>query len=157
MGKVKITIGDWSEDGHNQYDEFVYESNKSVKDIRQAYKDSCKLTGLQFNHNENYTGTEVHNSYGTPYHICTEYDEDTISDIAMGILMEHDIEVGSDYLSVDEFAELIIDFIKLSLPDLVLEEASFKKSELRDISAVNGWWNHELNVGFGYGLYGKIN
>lgn len=34
-------------------------------------------------------------------------------------------------LTEDNFIELIIEFIKLSLPDLILEEASFKKSELK--------------------------
>lgn len=29
MNKVKITIGDWSQDGHNQYEEFVFETNKT--------------------------------------------------------------------------------------------------------------------------------
>lgn len=43
--------------------------------------------------------------------------------------------------------------IKLSLPDLILEEAKFKRSELKNIEPVNGWWNPELNCQFGYGLY----
>ncbi len=151
--KVKITIGDWSQDGHEEYDEFVFDSNKTVHEIRQAYKDSCKLTGLQFNYNKNYTGLPEHNSYGTDRHICTEYNENEITDLALNILKEHGIDINVDKLDIDVFLKLLIDFIKLSLPDLVLEEAAFKKSELREIPAVNGWWNDELNVGFGYGLY----
>lgn len=42
MSKVKLSIGDWSQDGHNQSEDFVYEVNKTVSEIRQGYKDSCK-------------------------------------------------------------------------------------------------------------------
>lgn len=153
MNIVKLSIGDWSEDGHNQYEEFVYNSNKSVNEIRQAYKDSCKLTGLQFNHNENYSSRTEHSEYGSKRHICTEYQDDEISEFAKGILEEHHIVVNSNSLDVDTFTNLLIEFIKLSLPDLILEEASFKRSELKNIDAINGWWNKELNVQFGYGLF----
>jgi hypothetical protein len=153
MGKVKLTIGDWSQDGHNQYEEFVYESNKSVKEIRQAYKDSCKLTGLSFNHNEDYTGLGLRNR--NPRQIATEYQEPNLSDLAKEILTEFEIDY-TEYekeTGVENFTELLISFIKLSLPDLELEEASFKKSELKSIDAINGWWEQELNVQFGYGLF----
>lgn len=164
MNKVKITIGDWSEDGHSHYDVFVYESNKTVEEIRQAYKDSCKLTGISFNHNEDYTGLNV--GYGSERQIATEYDNPTISKLAEEIFLQHGIDVWEGlsksaftpddvvYIDGDEhFIEILVKFIKLSLPDLILEEGSFKKSELSSIAAVNGWWNPELNCQFGYGLY----
>jgi hypothetical protein len=49
--------------------------------------------------------------------------------------------------------ELILNFIKLSLPGFQWEEASYKRSELRKIPSLNGY-GPELNVQFGYGLYG---
>jgi len=158
--KVKLTIGDWSQDGHNQYDEFVYESNKTVQEIRQAYKDSCKLTGLQFNINEDYTGLNLtwqHPEYNKR-HICTEYEDSSVSDLAKEILKNHGIKLWEegeeDYIeSVEEFIDILIQFIKLSLPDLELKEASFKKSELKNIDPINSWWNDELNHQFGYGLF----
>lgn len=152
--KLKITIGDWSEDGHGVYEQFVFESNKTVKEVQDAYKASCKLTGLQFNHNDNYTGiVDNYRNYRNDRQICTEYEDSEISEFALDILKEHGIIIDDDNLDEDSFLKLLIDFIKLSLPDLELEEASFKKSELKDIPAVNGWWNKELNVQFGYGLY----
>lgn len=152
--KVKITIGDWSQDGHNQYEEFVFESNKTVKEIRQAYKDSCKLTGLSFNHNEDYTGLNL--GYGTGRQIATEYGDVNISELAVNIFEKHSIKsyiTFQEEPNTENFLTLLIDFIKLSLPDLTLQEASFKKSELKNIPAVNGWWNKELNCQFGYGLF----
>lgn len=154
--RVKLSIGDWSEDGHNEYEQLVYNSNKSVTEIQQAYKDSCKLTGLQFNENTNFTGLKEHGrgSYATKRHICCDYQEPNVSEFARKILEEHNINPKEDYsFDAEGFAELIIDFIKLSLPDLVLDEASYKKSELYNIDVINGWWNDNLNVGFGYGLF----
>lgn len=149
LNKVKLTIGDWSQDGHNQYDIFVYNVNKNVSEIRQAYKDSCKLTGLQFNNNENYTGLSAHDTYDTPYHICTEHESFKPSELAIDILSNF----GIDYSEDRSFPQLIMQFIKLSLKDLTWEEATYKKSELENIQPINGWCNKELNVGFGYGLY----
>lgn len=156
--KVRLTIGDWSGDGHSISEDFIYESNKSVEEIRQAYKNACKLTGLSFNHNDDYTGLNL--GYGTDRQIATEYEESTISKLALKILKKHGIELksedGSEEYFIDgseDFVDILIKFIKLSLPDLKLKEASYKKSELKDIPAINGWWNKELNCQFGYGLF----
>ena len=156
--KVKLTIGDWSQDGHTRYEIYVYDVNKSVTEIRQAYKDSCKKTGLQFNHNENYSGLPEHSCYGTSAHICTEYESSDISENAKQILTSFGIDMfkyfdEDEYIATDKFAELILDFIKISLTDLTYAEGVFKKSELKLIEPINGWWNGELNVQFGYGLF----
>jgi len=89
MNKVKLTIGDWSQDGHNQYEEFVFESNKTVTEIRQAYKDSCKLTGLSFNHNQDYTGLNI--GYGSDRRIATEYEEYELSNLSKEIFDKFNI------------------------------------------------------------------
>lgn len=161
MVRVKLSIGDWSKDGHNQCEYFVYEVNKSVSAIRQSYKDSCKLTGLQFNAGENYTGLTAHSTYGSLLHICTEYTDNALSTNAKERLSNNGIDVSKCFdedeedccIDVAAFAELILQFIKLSIPDFVWEEAAFKKSELENIEPINGWWNAELNVQFGYGLF----
>lgn len=72
---TELTIGDWSEDGHCRYNKIQYYVNYAISDIRQAYKSSCLMTGVQFNHNQNYTGT------GEGYifdQICTEYENNCI-------------------------------------------------------------------------------
>jgi hypothetical protein len=156
MKKIKLTLGDWSDDGHCVSEDYIYITNKTVSEIRQAYKDSCILTGLQFNHNANYSGLPEHSKYGTPRHICTEYGEPDIKPLALEILKSNGIEINEKWLkriTSDEFATLIMEFIKLSLPYLEYEEGSYKKSELKEIPPINGWWNKELNEGFGYGLY----
>jgi hypothetical protein len=162
--KVKLLIGDWSGDGHGKSESIIFETNKTVEEIQQAYKDSCKLTGISFNHNEDYTGLNLkwnHPEY-KDRKICTEYDSYEISRLAEKILKEHGIDVWEgfdedaydreDELApvdgVDHFTELWVKFVKLSLPDLEMTRISDD-----EIPVINGYWNKNLNVQFGYGLY----
>jgi len=154
---VKLTIGDWSGDGHEEYDIYVYQVNYPVDVIQQSYKDSCKLTGIQFNHNDKYVDIpgSIWNM-GNDRIVCTEYDDYMISNNAKEILRNHNIPdrfYMGDYIDPEKFSILILEFIKLTLPKLEYKEGLYKKSELNNMSAINGWWNDTLNVQFGYGLY----
>lgn len=156
-------IGDWSSDGHGKSDTVLLESNKTVREIQEAYKKSCKLTGLSFNHNDDYTGLKLpwNHPEAKERRIAVEYGDNTISKLAEEILLKHGIDVwdgfdksvftDDDVVYIDgpdHFIELWIKFVQLSLPDLVLEKVT------DDIPVINGWWNENLNVQFGYGLYG---
>jgi hypothetical protein len=160
--KFKVVIGDWSSDGHGKCDELVFKGNHPVEELRQAYKDSCRLTGVQFNHNQNYTGIEIDQKdfkkkwAERKKYVCTNYGDDKINAYAYEKLKEFDLNVGKfgERLDIKEFTEIILNFIKLSIPDFKWNEASFKRSELKNIPPLNGYWNKELNVQFGYGLYG---
>ncbi len=161
MRKVRLTIGDWSNDGHEKSEYFIYSVNKDVTELREAYKNSCKLTGVQFNHSENYTGLA---ELDEKMCICVQYEENQPSKKAVDALKAHGIDVDKYFDDIDEeegtgsfnpegLAEVIMEFIKLSIPDLQFEEASFKKSKVNRIPPINGWWIDELNVSFGYGLF----
>ena len=161
--KIKIPVGDWSDDGHGKCKDIIIESNLPMEALQQGYKDSCKLTGLSFNHNQDYTGLNLkwdHPEY-KDRHIATEYQSSTISRLAEKILLEHGIDVWEgfddaefdpeDLAPIDDtshFVELLMAFIELSVPGL---EYSIVKQE--DIPALNGYWNDNLNVQFGYGLF----
>lgn len=156
---VELTIGDWSEDGHGEYDRVPYVANYPVSGIRQAYKDSCRLTGVQFNHNENYMDPSAGNVYGQ---ILTEYGDNYIHKDAVKILREYGVitdgflerqelkEDGSGICMVmpEDVADIIMRFIALSMP----KDFSWSRVEV-DYEPVNGWGNRELNCQFGYGIY----
>lgn len=151
--KVKLTLGDWSEDGHGHYDIYRYISNYPVNMIQQAYKDSCRKTGLSFNYNEDYTGLGL--KYGSPRQIWTEYQSSEISQEACKILKDHGIDATKYFggteeqcIANDDAATLIMDFIGLSMP----KDWSYKPVK-DDFEPINGWWNDKLNVQFGYGLF----
>jgi hypothetical protein len=163
--KVKLVIGDWSSDGHGHHEDVILESNKSVEEIQEAYKKSCKLTGLSFNHNQDFTGLNL--NYDHPEYsdrkIAVEYEDCHISELATKILKEHGIDVWEGFDDnvydkeeddcpidgVDHFVELWTKFVKLSLPDLELTVP--KKGD--KIPVINGYWDDNLNVQFGYGLF----
>jgi len=57
MNKMYLVLGDWSDDGHGKYEKVLVEVNKTIEEVQNAYKNSCKLTGISFNgSNEDFTG-----------------------------------------------------------------------------------------------------
>lgn len=163
MRKVKLTLGDWSRDGHGNSDYFVFMVNKTVSEIRQGYKDSCKKFGFQFHSGKNYTKKEY------CWIVCEEVGEDitllcleeldklrSISRNAGAIIDKFN---ENKNISQEEklilFSELVMCFIAASITDLIWYEAKFYKSKVRHIEPINGWWNEELNCSFGYGLWSE--
>lgn len=149
MNKMYLVLGDWSDDGHGKYEKILLLSNKPVSEVQQAYKDSCRLTGLSFNGNKHYTGLNRTWHEAEEHEICTDYEDYELNETCKRILKEYGIEIDEDFICMDSFVQLWIKFVKLSLPDLELE-----RSEVRDeIPNINGYWNQNLNVQFGYGLF----
>ncbi len=159
MNKMKLVLGDWSNDGHGRSENVLIESNLSVLEIQEAYKASCKLTGVSFNHTEDYTGIK-RDYHDDKYHVCVEHQDNFLTPETVDILKNHglpdsflnklDVVFGSDgyYLYKESYIELWIWFVKLSLPSVaILENVN------DEVPVINGCWNKNLNVQFGYGLY----
>ncbi len=164
---MHLVLGDWSDDGHGKHDKVLLESNVFVKEIQEAYKASCKLTGVSFNHNEDYTETNRPWEEADKYRIATEYEDGVLSKFVFDILSKHsltkemlkewdkdgysdDSEENGIGLYIESYIQLWIWFVKLSLPnDTIL----IPVNERDEIPAINGYWNENLNVQFGYGLY----
>lgn len=153
----KLVLGDWSEDGHGISKNILVDCNcESVTDIQNAYKESCKKLGVQFNHTEDYTGK--HLQYGDPHLIWTEYEEDDMSAVAYDILNKagcfdgiyvEKTDKGRYYIEDrEECACLIMNFIALSMPD-----GFTYKIVKENYPCINGYWNKNLNSQFGYGLF----
>lgn len=162
MNRMYLVLGDWSGDGHNQYDVVLVESNKTVEEIQDAYKASCQLTGVSFNHNDDFTGRQRDYIEKKKYHIATAYEQGfEVSDEAKQALKDAGFDVDKHFaFGMDEegdqieandviFLHLWTEFVKLSLPDLIIN----KIPEDQSIPVINGYWNKNLNVQFGYGLY----
>lgn len=166
MNKMYLVLGDWSGDGHGKYDKVLVESNKTVKEIQEAYKASCKLTGVSFNINEDFTGRKRDWMEARKYQIATRYEQGLdasrdVSDEAKQALRDAGFDVEKHFAyGMDEdndqiedndviFLYLWTEFVKLSLPDLIIN----KIPEDDNIPVINGYWDKNLNVQFGYGLY----
>jgi len=161
MNKMYLVMGDWSGDGHEKYDKILLESNCEIGEIKAAYKAACRLTGVQFNDNENYTNEKY------PIKIATDYEEPYIPVEALEIFREKfgltneiiqswdkedDFEFEEDEpiaLTTESFPHAWIWFVKLANPNIQLKVADAKDK----IPCINGFWDKKLNVSFGYGLY----
>ncbi len=151
--KMYLVLGDWSDDGHGKTDKVLYKVNHTVEKVQQAYKDSCRLTGISFNHNEDYTSRGRKLLDSKDYQICTEYQRPDLSKEVMNVLEKFKCPLvknlkASEFFVDDMFADLWWWFVSLSLNDLQWEEIE------DETPVINGYWNKNLNVQFGYGLYG---
>lgn len=154
---MKLTLGDWSGDGHARHEDFFLLSNYDIHRIHSAYKESCKRTGIIF-----------HSAAGARYYnllpgidlaeepwreVWGEYNENWICPEAERILLNDGIirkeEIPETGLySTEQAFEIIMRFIALSMPeDFTFEQIVF---EAASINAEN---NGELNVTMGYGLF----
>jgi len=163
MEKIDIVLGDWSDDGHGKYEKITILVNQTKAAMQLAYKDSCKALGISFNHNDDFTGIE-----GSSYKeskkrlVCAKYQETTISEYAFGILTgNYDLEpefiesiVTNEYwLEQDDFVKLLMAFIDYSFKKQMIDFHWEYPSATEEIPVFNGFWDDELNVQLGYGLY----
>ena len=167
MNKMYLVLGDWSDDGHGQYEKVLLQSNMPLIIIQEAYKDACALTGISFNDNENYTKIERDWKEEEKYQIAARYENSFVPKTCLAILESHGIQIkdwyeeepSGDYgrdedgnlmICQNDFVDLWVAFVKLCLPqDAILQRAPQKE----EIPAINGYWNKNLNVECGYGLF----
>lgn len=125
---VEFTIGDWSRDGHNQFDVFFFKSSLDVEGLRAAYLVAVEKTGIDLRK------------------ILNQFNEDDIEEgvidelSAIGVLVEGD---GKSVMA-SEFIQMLIAFIRIGDPDVQLEHLvpeTFNKKW-----GVDQW-------GMGYGLF----
>ena len=155
MTRLDVVLGDWSVDGHGKSEKYPILVNMPTEDIQNAYKASCKKLGISFNHNEDFTETKRNYQEAEKYRICCEYENNLVHKEVMTILAQHHCDLVEEicendgYIDKDLFVMLLMWFIQQSLPDLKWE----KVQEKNQIPVLNGYWDKNLNVQFGYGLY----
>lgn len=167
--QMYLNVGDWSADGHEKHDQILIESNLPVADVQQAYKDSCKLTGVQLNNNEDYTGIKREWEAAIGFQILAHYEESKITQEQFRVLYEHGLRVemladwnGEDRVdyseeSLDGYTIYGVDaYVKFWIWFTTLSNKKLKLTEISDddsIPNINGYWDKNLNVQFGYGIY----
>ena len=135
--EITMPIGDWSNDGHGKVEEITFLSSHSVQDLQKAYLKSVADTGLTFDHD--HEGIQI----------CTEYEDNRPSAEAREKLQELGYDVSKiseeEGIEVAQFSDMLLWFIKRSLPEF--------EYEVKKKTYLNGHWDKQLNVGFGYGLF----
>jgi len=154
MNKMYLVLGDWSEDGHGKSNKILIQVNKTVEEVQNAYKDSCKLTGISFNGNEDYTQINRLWVESSNYRIAVDYEEYKLTNEVKEVLKKFKCpkEIYENYNEEAydiTYVALWFWFVSLSLPGL-----EYDINEDDDgIPCINGYWSKNLNVSFGYGLY----
>jgi len=154
MNKMYFVLGDWSDDGHGKTEKFLINSNKSVEEIQNAYKDSCKLTGISFNGGDDYTESGRNYKSAGRFQIAVDYEESKLSEDVLDVLEKFKcpkeiIEYYNEEAEEYNYIKLWFWFVSLSLPGLGYETIQ----DINDTPYINGYWNKNLNTTFGYGLY----
>lgn len=149
MTVFKLTLGDPSGDGHKVTDTVLFETDVSLDKIREAYAASCRLTKIQFHSGSNLTGEKYDWQTIDEFSVCTEYEVHGLTKTCIKILAQFGITKieDADYLGAEDFAKLLIAFIKLSAPDVHLELVTDEMPEFNAQGSSLG------NVNFGYGLF----
>lgn len=126
---VEITTGDPGGDGHQQYDNHYFKTNYPSDKLKEAYKKSVELTGIDM-HRE-----------------CEDYDNSVLSNDCVEALKKQGVDMSdyieeeddNNYIDQDSYVSLIMKFISLSMP----EDFEYQST---------GLYADSLGS-FGYGLY----
>jgi len=144
MNKMYLTLGDPSNDGHGQTEEPLLESNKTLKEVQRAYKDSCTITGIAFSND-----------------ICREYEDSMLSNEVCEKLEKFKCPLLKKWEDEDKphgdgremyperITDLFIWFVNLSLGEDELQEAS----DDEQIPSINNTYGSDLFTQIGYGVF----
>lgn len=143
--KFALKMGDWSDDGHGEEATVTFQCSHSLENLERAYLESVQNTGISFHNARN-------RSEKNPVEICTEYEQCGLSPAEQKKLagLGYDLSKISNVgqLEPQELADVILWFIKLSLPALEYTQKDYRVTKrMPRFYAPN-------NSNFGYGLFG---
>ncbi len=155
----KMTIGDWSDDGHGKSDQFVFETNTPEDQIRQGYLDAITKSGVALHHTDSGYVTGKFKGFERPKNtiaILVDYETSNIPKETLLRLknlgvkfdqFDNEEEEGELYCSCEDAAKLFLEMVRTQINGF---EYKLKND---DIKSINGFWG-DLNVQIGYGTYG---
>lgn len=142
----RIVIGDWSKDGHNQFDFFNFECSHGEDEIKKAYRAAVKKSKVSL-HDEGMKNKAVA--------VCCDYQDGKICDEQINALKEIGVDfncINGDYedgglsCSPETIAKLFFEMAKTQIPGFTYKLVEEKRP-------INGFWSKDFNFGFGYGCY----
>lgn len=126
MYKFRMSIGDWSGDGHGKYKDFMIVSNEPIDTVREAHRRMEDVLGFSIED------------------FCCDYEDSTIDKKTTKTIMDlgfdfEDIDDGVAYMYPKEMARLWAFLLQKVNPKLELEMVDDNISRLCE--------------GVGYGLF----
>lgn len=134
---IEIEVGDWSKDGHNQSDTFLFKSNYSGEEIDKGFERLKKEKKIDFQD------------------ICCDYEDSEIKNgvltklIKLGVLSQDDVDYAKEYYDGCYCIDSALDLAALALDTLHAFDPAFEWEEYiipnkEDCNALDG---------IGYGCY----
>lgn len=106
MEKIKLIVGDWSDDGHGKTDIYLIKSNLSKKDIEEAFDQGVAKIGCDItDHCKGYTDSKIARE---------EYNKFVAQGFKRGdyIYEDEDDESGPFYVSSETYRDLYLFTVK---------------------------------------------
>lgn len=135
---IVLTIGDWSGNGHEKFDEYKYLSNKPIEDVREAHFRIKDATGIDIET------------------VCAKAGCDTLEAPVierlkeLGYELDPYVEETGGVISVDDMAHIWVFLLQKADPELNLEPAFDTFSPIQ----FYGQDKKGRHIGsIGYGLY----
>ena len=129
--EIKLVVGDWSDDGHGKTEEFVIESNLTVKQVEKAYAKGAKKLGVDLKRE-----------------VAVDFDTPVISKATLLKFYGQEKKIPDFYDLSEDSKNLFIDplaYTELYLLTIKAGEPKFKYKFVDDRDNV-------VNIG-GYGLF----
>ena len=158
MHVYTLPIGDWGRDGHGRSDDFQVATNKSKKEIIDAYISTSRVLDMAFDEINPFHPTTTPN---VRYLVRNDGDC-TLSEEVLAIFKAHDVDLSvfstyNDYVDdgetgvmvleePDDGVELFMSFCKIACPSLTWEIIRPERDYLFG-------YGEDLNISVGYGLY----
>lgn len=138
MYQIRLTIGDWSDDGHGHTADFIVNSNLPVEAVREAHFKIKETTGIDIES------------------ICSEYEEDEIDEETVEILKDMGFQfsnstgMGDEITNPEEMAKIWVFLLQKADPNLKLE---FQTDDIPNLNFY-GFDEKGRHIGsVGYGLF----
>jgi len=142
-----FTVGDWSKDGHNQSDRYIFKATHSREDIVKAYLETCEKLGIRL-HKES-------NEWNVPNAFFCQYEDDSMSEEEIEGLEEKGLDLS--FLDKEEIWQGMLQFTPIDVFEMFMSMVKFSIPEFRheelDPPCINGWWNEDFNYQIGYGVF----
>ncbi len=146
--KYSIVVGDWSCDGHEKSDKFIFDCTHSKADIIKSYKQAVNKSGVALHSDKD------------KIEILGEYEDNIINNEAIGFLegigckfewRDNEFEVNGEerelYCGPDDVFHLFLEMVSTQL-----EGFKYKRID-EEIESINGFWDKKFNESIGYGVY----
>ncbi|MBO7716455.1 MAG: hypothetical protein J6S85_23015 [Methanobrevibacter sp.] len=134
---IELEVGDWSKDGHNQSDTFLFKSNYSGEEIDKGFERLKKEKQIDFKK------------------VCHDYEDSEIKDdvlvklIKLGVLTQEEVDEAEEEYDGRYCVESALDLAALALDTLHAFEPAF---EWEEFVIPNKEYCYAIQ-GIGYGCY----